>query len=200
MGQGDQMHSPTFTKMLRFFCCLDMDGGGGPKTMNWVWETCHFLWWLKVPDGQIGSVCEWNHWIGIEKDINCYGFSIFYCWSWIFDKSSKFCACFDHDLHLLKPQSFPPKRAQKMRERHQVSFFKFLLKTYCFCEFLFAKNIHNRRGCFSVAFSWMCSAFKIFSGKNFATVCILRKWKHAFHFNRTLTVNHRSRIKYWLGI
>ncbi len=33
---------------------------------------------LKVPSGQIGSSWEWNHWIGIEKDINRYRFSIFY--------------------------------------------------------------------------------------------------------------------------
>ncbi len=27
---------------------------------------------LKVPSGQIGSACEWYHWIGLEKDINRY--------------------------------------------------------------------------------------------------------------------------------
>jgi hypothetical protein len=31
-------------------------------------------------------------------------------------------ACLDHGLHVLKPQSFPPNRAPKMRERHQFSF------------------------------------------------------------------------------
>ncbi len=40
---------------------------------------------LKVPSSQIRSVWEW---IGLEKDINCYWFFIFYFWSWIFDKSS----------------------------------------------------------------------------------------------------------------
>ncbi len=34
----------------------------------------------------------WYHWIGLEKDINPYSFFIFYFWSRIFDKSSKFGA------------------------------------------------------------------------------------------------------------
>ncbi len=29
-------------------------------------------------------------------------------------------ACLDHGLNVLKPQSFPPNRAPKMRERHQL--------------------------------------------------------------------------------
>jgi hypothetical protein len=29
-------------------------------------------------------------------------------------------ACLDHGLHMLKQQSFPPNRAPKMRERHQL--------------------------------------------------------------------------------
>jgi len=33
---------------------------------------------LKVPSGQIGSAWEWYHWIGLEKDINRYGFSFFF--------------------------------------------------------------------------------------------------------------------------
>ncbi len=32
---------------------------------------------LKVPSGQIGSVWEWYHWIGLEKDINRYRFLFF---------------------------------------------------------------------------------------------------------------------------
>ncbi len=44
---------------------------------------------LKVPLGQIWSAWECYHCIGLEKDINCYRFFIFYFWSWIFDKSSK---------------------------------------------------------------------------------------------------------------
>ncbi len=47
---------------------------------------------LKVPSGHIGPAWEWHHWIGLEKDINRYRFFIFYFWSWIFDKSSKFWA------------------------------------------------------------------------------------------------------------
>ena len=47
---------------------------------------------LKVPSGQIGSAWEWYHWIGLEKDINRYMFFIFYFWSWIFYKTSKFWA------------------------------------------------------------------------------------------------------------
>ncbi len=56
---------------------------------------------------------------------------IFYFLSWIFDKSSKFWAasckkafnppaCSVHGLHMLKPRSFSPNRAPKMRERHQL--------------------------------------------------------------------------------
>ncbi len=30
--------------------------------------------------------------------------------------------CLDHGLHVLKPQSFPPNHAPKMRERHQLFF------------------------------------------------------------------------------
>jgi hypothetical protein len=47
---------------------------------------------LKVPLGQILSVWEWYHWIGLEKDINRYRFFYFLFWSWIFDTSSKFWA------------------------------------------------------------------------------------------------------------
>ncbi len=32
---------------------------------------------LKVPSGQIGSTWKWYHWIGLEKDINCYRLLIF---------------------------------------------------------------------------------------------------------------------------
>ncbi len=35
---------------------------------------------------------EWYHWIGLDKDINCYRFLKYYFWSWIFEKSSKFWA------------------------------------------------------------------------------------------------------------
>jgi hypothetical protein len=31
-------------------------------------------------------------------------------------------ACLDHGLHVLKPQSFPPNRAPKMWEIHQLFF------------------------------------------------------------------------------
>ncbi len=31
-------------------------------------------------------------------------------------------ACLDHGLHVLKPRSFPPNRAPKMQERHQLVF------------------------------------------------------------------------------
>ncbi len=47
---------------------------------------------LKVPSGQIGSTWEWYHWKALEKYINHNMFLIFYFWSWIFDKSSKFWA------------------------------------------------------------------------------------------------------------
>ena len=47
---------------------------------------------LKVPSGQIGSAWEWYHWKALLKDINRFMFLIFYFWSWIFDKSSKFWA------------------------------------------------------------------------------------------------------------
>jgi hypothetical protein len=30
--------------------------------------------------------------------------------------------CLDHDLHVLKPQSFPPNRAPKMWKKHQLFF------------------------------------------------------------------------------
>ncbi len=109
--------------------------------------------------------------------------------------------------------------------RYYVNFKKFILlnvkmtaKTLLILRIFFAKNMHNRRGCFSVAFSCKCSAvngiiffcdlacmryfdfrgnnFKIFYRTNFAIVCILRKWKHAFHFNPTLIDDHKSRIKY----
>jgi hypothetical protein len=43
------------------------------------------------------------HWIGLEKDINLL-------------------LVFDHRLHVLKPRSFMPNRAPKMRERHQLFF------------------------------------------------------------------------------
>ncbi len=33
---------------------------------------------LKVPSGQTGSSLECYHWIGLEKDTNCYRFFIFY--------------------------------------------------------------------------------------------------------------------------
>ncbi len=47
---------------------------------------------LKVPSGQIGSTWEWYHWIGLKKNFNRYMFLIFYFWSWIFEKTSKFWA------------------------------------------------------------------------------------------------------------
>ncbi len=45
--------------------------------------------------GTVGPdwICmEWYHWISLEKDINRYRLFIFYFWSWISDKSSKFWA------------------------------------------------------------------------------------------------------------
>ncbi len=47
---------------------------------------------LKVPSGQIGSAWEWYHWIGLEKDINCYRFLIFKFQFWMFETTSKFWA------------------------------------------------------------------------------------------------------------
>jgi hypothetical protein len=47
---------------------------------------------LKVLSGQIGSAWEWYHWKARRKDINRYMFLIFYFWSWIFEKTSKFLA------------------------------------------------------------------------------------------------------------
>jgi hypothetical protein len=35
------------------------------------------LWRFKGTVGQIGSAWEWYHWIGLEKDINCYRFLFF---------------------------------------------------------------------------------------------------------------------------
>ncbi len=55
-------------------------------------ETTSVLRKGTVPSGHIGSAWEWNYWIGLEKDISRYRFFIFYFWSWIFDKSSKFWA------------------------------------------------------------------------------------------------------------
>ncbi len=92
-----------------------------------------------MPSSQIGSAWEWYHWIGLEMDFNCYRFLIFDFWSWIFDKSSKVLrrfmqkwiqppTCLDHGLHVLKPRYFPPNRAPKMRERHQLFFGLWLLK------------------------------------------------------------------------
>jgi hypothetical protein len=80
-----------------------------------------------------GSAWDWYHWKALQKDINSYMFLIFNFWSWIFDKSSKFWAapckkasnppaCSDHGLHVLKPRSYSPNRAPKMRERHQLFF------------------------------------------------------------------------------
>ena len=90
---------------------------------------------LKVPSGQIGSAWEWYHWIGLKKDINRFRFFIFYFWSWIFKTTSKFwaapckkasnppaCSLHGLTLHVLKPRSFSPNRAPKMRERHQLVF------------------------------------------------------------------------------
>ncbi len=88
---------------------------------------------LNVPSGQIGSAWEWYHWIGLEKDINRYMFSIFIFWIWIFEKTSKFWAasckkasyppaCSVDGLHVLKPWSVSPNRAPKMRERYQLFF------------------------------------------------------------------------------
>jgi hypothetical protein len=68
-----------------------------------------------------------------KKDINRYVLFIFYFWSRIFDKSSKFWAapckkasnppdCLDHGLHVLKPRSFSPNRAPKLWARHQLFF------------------------------------------------------------------------------
>jgi hypothetical protein len=62
-----------------------------------------FLVTLKVPSGRIGSAWEWYHWIGLEK--------------WIQPPT-----CLDHSLNVLKPRSFPPNRAPKMRERHHLFF------------------------------------------------------------------------------
>jgi hypothetical protein len=95
-------------------------------------------------------------------------------------------------------------------------FFIFCYNPVVFAIFL--QKYAQLRGCFSVAFSCKCSAvngitffcdlacmsyfdfrgntFKILYRTNFAIVCILRKWKHAFHFNPTLIDNHKSRIKY----
>ncbi len=90
-----------------------------------------YVFCLKILSGQIGSAWEWYHWIGLEKDINRYGF-IFYFWSWIFDKSSKFWASsckkesnlllFWIGLHVLKQRFFPPNWTPKLQERHQLFF------------------------------------------------------------------------------
>ena len=88
---------------------------------------------LKVPSGQIGSAWECYHWIGLEKDINRSMFLIFQFWSWIIKttlklwaasckKASNPPACSVHGLHVLKPRSFSPIRAPKMRERYQLFF------------------------------------------------------------------------------
>ncbi len=69
----------------------------------------------------------------LEKDINCYRISIFYFWSWIFGKSSKFWAasCKNESNLLLvwitvcmlsNRDFFPPNRAPKMRGRHELLF------------------------------------------------------------------------------
>jgi hypothetical protein len=47
---------------------------------------------LKVQFGQIRSAWEWYHWIGLEKDINCYRFLIFKFQFWISETTSKFWA------------------------------------------------------------------------------------------------------------
>jgi hypothetical protein len=40
-------------------------------------------------------------------------------------------ACLDHSLHVLKPQSFPPNHAPKMRERHHLFFgLRFVSKAF----------------------------------------------------------------------
>jgi hypothetical protein len=57
------------------------------------WVSIWPMWrHLQVPSSQNGSAWEWYHWIGLEKEINCYRFLILYFSSWIFDKSSKFWA------------------------------------------------------------------------------------------------------------
>ena len=88
---------------------------------------------LKVLSGQIGSTWEWYHWIGLEKDINRRRFYIFFIsllniWK-DFKSLSRFMkkriqppTCLDHSLHVIKPRYFPPNRAPKMRERHQLFF------------------------------------------------------------------------------
>ncbi len=45
-------------------------------------------WCPKSFKGTVWQDYIWE-WIGLEKDINCYWFFIFYFWSWIFDKSSR---------------------------------------------------------------------------------------------------------------
>ncbi len=62
-----------------------------------------FLVTLKVPSGRIGSAWECYHWIGLEK--------------WIQPPT-----CLEHGLRVLKPRSFPPNCAPKMRERHLLFF------------------------------------------------------------------------------
>jgi hypothetical protein len=66
------------------------------------------LW--KVPSGQIGSTWEWYHWIGLEKNINCYIGAWFFNFTLEYVKDFKVLICFmqkwiqppaclDHGLH-----------------------------------------------------------------------------------------------------
>ncbi len=64
---------------------------------------------LKVPSGQNESTWEWYHWIGLEKDINCYRFLILISLLNIWKDLKILCrfmqkwiqppACSDHGLH-----------------------------------------------------------------------------------------------------
>ncbi len=62
---------------------------------------------LKVPSDQIGSACEWYHWIGLTKDIKVSDFIISVLNIWKdFKVLSRFIqkwiqppACWDHSLH-----------------------------------------------------------------------------------------------------
>ncbi len=91
------------------------------------------LFTVKVPSGLFGSAWELYRWMGLEKDINCYSFLIFLisvlniwnnnkCWAASCKKASNPPVCSDHGVHVLKPQSFLPDRAPKMRERYQMFF------------------------------------------------------------------------------
>jgi hypothetical protein len=67
------------------------------------------------------------HWIGLEKDINCYRFFVLF---YIFDLEYLIRVQSSEPLHAKinptslfgSPRFFPPNRAPKMRERHQLFF------------------------------------------------------------------------------